>query len=78
MFTPCRSSAQDGRVVNARLVVAADGANSKVRQMAGLRTYGWDYNQRAVVATVQTEGMELFGRAWAWVKTVIGVEDFQM
>eukprot|EP00798_Chlamydomonas_sp_ICE-L_P025340 gene25340-10999_t len=47
----------DGRVVNARLVVAADGANSKVRQMAGLRTYGWEYNQRAVVATVQTEGM---------------------
>ncbi|GFR49857.1 hypothetical protein Agub_g11958 [Astrephomene gubernaculifera] len=44
----------DGRVLTCRLVVAADGAASKVRQMAGLRTWGWSYGQRGVVATVTT------------------------
>jgi 2-polyprenyl-6-methoxyphenol hydroxylase-like FAD-dependent oxidoreductase len=47
---------QDGRRLKSRLVVAADGAQSRVRQMAGFRTIGWSYNQRAVVATVQIEG----------------------
>eukprot|EP00983_Pelagomonas_calceolata_P124097 1161073-Pelagomonas_calceolata.AAC.4 len=39
-----------------RLVVAADGGASQIRQLAGFRTFGWKYNQRAVVATVQLEG----------------------
>ncbi len=39
-----------------RLVVAADGANSRVRQLAGLRTWGWGYGQRGLVATVETDG----------------------
>ncbi|KAG2499700.1 hypothetical protein HYH03_002635 [Edaphochlamys debaryana] len=44
----------DGRTLVARLVVAADGSASRVRQMAGLRTWGWGYGQRGVVATVST------------------------
>ncbi|SFM64261.1 UbiH/UbiF/VisC/COQ6 family ubiquinone biosynthesis hydroxylase [Marinobacter zhejiangensis] len=45
----------DGRKLVARLVVAADGAQSRVRQWAGLPTREWDYDQQAIVCTVQTE-----------------------
>jgi 2-octaprenyl-3-methyl-6-methoxy-1,4-benzoquinol hydroxylase/2-octaprenylphenol hydroxylase len=41
--------------VAARLLVAADGAGSPLRGMAGLQTHGRDYGQRAVVAHVATE-----------------------
>jgi 2-octaprenylphenol hydroxylase len=47
----------------ARLVVAADGARSAVRQMAGIATQGWRYDQTAVVATVTTERHHRF-TAW--------------
>eukprot|EP00879_Flechtneria_rotunda_P009311 GHRR01009748.1.p1 GENE.GHRR01009748.1~~GHRR01009748.1.p1 ORF type:complete len:437 (+),score=158.33 GHRR01009748.1:883-2193(+) len=46
----------DGSTLHCRLVVAADGARSKVRDLAGLRTVGWSYNQRGLVATVATAG----------------------
>ncbi len=46
---------EDGRRLTARLVVGADGAHSKVRQLAGITTRGWSYAQKGVVATVQTE-----------------------
>lgn len=39
----------------ARLLVAADGAGSPLRQLAGLATHGHDYGQRAVVAHVATQ-----------------------
>ncbi|MBL1259837.1 MAG: UbiH/UbiF/VisC/COQ6 family ubiquinone biosynthesis hydroxylase [Thiotrichaceae bacterium] len=41
--------------ITARLVVGADGANSRVRQHAGIETNGWPYNQSAIVAMVRTE-----------------------
>jgi 2-octaprenyl-3-methyl-6-methoxy-1,4-benzoquinol hydroxylase/2-octaprenylphenol hydroxylase len=44
----------DGQVVAARLVVAADGAESPLRTMVGIGTHGRDYAQRAVVAHVET------------------------
>ncbi len=47
---------QDGTELKARLVVAADGGGSRIRELAGFRTFGWAYNQRALVATVQLEG----------------------
>ncbi len=45
----------DGGTVSARVVVAADGAASPLRQLAGITTRGHDYAQRAVVAHVATE-----------------------
>lgn len=48
-------SLADGSRVEAGLVVAADGARSPLRQWAGLPIREWDYGQRAIVATVQTE-----------------------
>ena len=44
----------DGQAVAARLAVAADGADSPLRGMAGIGTHGRDYGQRGVVAHVQT------------------------
>lgn len=45
---------QDGRSLLTRLVVGADGANSWVREQAGITTTGWAYEQSAVVATIKT------------------------
>ena len=42
----------DGRVLEARLLVGADGRDSLVRELAGIPTQGWEYDQRAIVATV--------------------------
>ncbi|MBD3658000.1 FAD-dependent monooxygenase [Marinobacter sp.] len=53
----------DGRRVAARLVVAADGANSRLRQWVGLPTREWDYNQQAIVCTVRTAQPHRF-TAW--------------
>ena len=46
---------RDGRRINARLVVGADGADSVVRQRAGLALRRLDLAQTAIVATVRTE-----------------------
>ena len=43
----------DGRVVRARLLVAADGRGSKLREAAGIKTTGWGYDQTGIVAIVQ-------------------------
>jgi len=45
----------DGSSVAARLVVAADGARSKLRELAGIATVGWPYGQSAIVTTVAHE-----------------------
>ncbi len=42
------------RQVACDLLVGADGANSRVRDWAGLRTRAWDYGQHAVVCSVRT------------------------
>lgn len=41
--------------ITARLVVGADGANSRVRRHAKIETSGWAYHQSAVVTTIRTE-----------------------
>ena len=46
---------EGGGKLTAKLVVGADGAHSKVRQLAGIATRGWSYAQKGVVATVKTE-----------------------
>lgn len=45
---------EDGRILSGRLLVAADGGFSRVRQAAGLGVSGWDYEQHALVLTVDT------------------------
>lgn len=45
----------DGRSCRARLLIAADGRQSTLRQAAGIRTVGWDYRQNGIVATIRHE-----------------------
>ena len=45
----------DGTRLEARLAIAADGADSTLRQLAGLQVSAHDYRQRGVVAFVETE-----------------------
>lgn len=53
----------DGRALKARLLVAADGADSAVRSMAGIAVRRTDYGQRAIIGNLQT-GEPLAGRAY--------------
>lgn len=45
---------EDGRTLTCRLLVAADGGFSRVRQAAGMGVHTWDYEQHAFVLTVET------------------------
>lgn len=45
----------DGRMLSAPLIVAADGAQSSLRQRAGIDTIGHDYGQTGLVATIAHE-----------------------
>jgi 2-octaprenyl-6-methoxyphenol hydroxylase len=45
----------DGGTIEASLLVAADGARSKLRERAGIATHGWDYDQSGIVVTVSHE-----------------------
>jgi len=45
----------DGTTQRARLLVAADGVRSRLRDMAGIRTTHWDYGQSGIVCTVAHE-----------------------
>ncbi len=47
-----RAVLKDGRVIEASLIVAADGRNSRCRDLAGIKSYGWDYGQTAIVCAV--------------------------
>lgn len=46
---------ENGELLQARLVVGADGAMSRVRQWIGVPTTEWDYGHHAIVATVECE-----------------------
>lgn len=44
-----------GTDIQGKLIVAADGAQSLLRQLSGINTVEWDYGHSALVATVRTE-----------------------
>ena len=52
----------DGDIFAARLLVAADGARSTIRERAGIASHGWSYGQSSIVATV-THERDHHGRA---------------
>jgi 2-octaprenyl-6-methoxyphenol hydroxylase len=45
----------DGTAIGTRLLVAADGARSRLRERAGIAVNGWSYGQSAIVTTVAHE-----------------------
>ena len=45
----------DNKVIRAKLVIGADGANSQVRQMAGIGVHAWQYAQSCMLISVQCE-----------------------
>ena len=53
----------DGRELRTPLVIAADGANSAVRRLAGCETREWDYLHHAIVTSVRCGEAH---RATAW------------
>lgn len=49
------SSPEDKQTISAKLLVGADGGNSKVRETFGFKHTFWDYSHDAIVANVTTE-----------------------
>ncbi len=49
-----RVTLEDGRTLAAPLLVAADGARSRTRELAGFVTREWDYGQHAIITTIRT------------------------
>jgi len=45
----------DGETISAKLLVAADGARSAIREAAGIQNVGWTYDQAGIVTTVKHE-----------------------
>jgi 2-octaprenyl-6-methoxyphenol hydroxylase len=45
----------DGKSFQTRLLAAADGVRSKLRDMAGIKTVSWEYGQSGIVCTVAHE-----------------------
>ena len=59
----------DGSRLESRLAIAADGADSTLRELAGLQVATHDYRQRGVVAFVETEKSN---EATAWQRFLPG------
>jgi 2-octaprenyl-6-methoxyphenol hydroxylase len=52
---PLDIALSDGSTVKTRLLIAADGAKSNLRALAGIKTVHWDYGQMGIVATIAHE-----------------------
>ncbi|MFC3120136.1 FAD-dependent oxidoreductase [Agaribacter flavus] len=50
-------SLDDGTQIRASIIIAADGANSRSRTMAGIGSTGWGYKQRANVFSVRLKNI---------------------
>jgi len=60
-------SLDDGEVISPQLLVAADGASSRIRELAGIGTRQTGYGQRAVVANFSTS-VAHDGTAYQWFR----------
>ncbi|MBT8048744.1 MAG: FAD-dependent monooxygenase [Gammaproteobacteria bacterium] len=56
-------SLESGTSLHCRLVVGADGANSGIRKLLGIRQDHWEYSQQGLVSVVQTSTPNS-GLAW--------------
>jgi 2-octaprenyl-6-methoxyphenol hydroxylase len=45
----------EGEIISTRLLIAADGVKSRLREFAGIRTATWSYGQSGIVVTVAHE-----------------------
>jgi len=52
---PTHLELDDGTELQAKVLVAADGGNSRVRQTVGLGVTSWDYKQHALVIYIETD-----------------------
>lgn len=48
-----RVTLSDGQQLNTRLLIGADGAHSRLRQLAGIGVHGWRYSQSCLLITVR-------------------------
>lgn len=54
-YEPHRLELDNGQILTASLIVAADGAQSPLRDWAGIKLKGWSYDQKGLVCTITTE-----------------------
>jgi len=54
---------ESGKLIHCRLLVGADGANSGIRKLLGIRQDHWEYGQQGLVSVVQTSRVNP-GLAW--------------
>ncbi len=54
-YTMTQVHLADGISIDVRLLVAADGVNSRLRDMAGIKTVFWNYGQSGIVCTIAHE-----------------------
>ena len=40
------------RTIQTKLLVGSDGNRSRVKELAGISTYGWNYRQKAIACTL--------------------------
>jgi len=60
----CVLRLQDGSEINTKLLIGADGSDSKVRSTAGFHITERDYKQTAVVATLHLGEAQINNTAW--------------
>lgn len=56
-YTSNRLQLDNGTELEAKLIIAADGAQSPLREWAGIPLKGWSYEQKGLVCTITTEHM---------------------